>query len=223
MIFGKKTMIMTILMVAVASILAAAASDLPQTLAILPFENNSITNAATYDPLCKGLAAMLTTDLSGVASLRVIERDKITALLKEISMGQTGSVDQSTAVEIGRILGAQAIGFGTFTVFSKTVRIDMRIVNVETSELIMAKAVNGRTDDFMLLEKELAAGIAESFQTRISTSQKKTQSDIDAAVFFSRGLELLEQEKTKEAKILFDKAIHSDPGYKAQVEQLLKK
>ncbi len=51
-----------------------------KTLAILPFENNSVTDTAMYAPLAKGLSAMLITDLNtGGSTLKIIERGKIQA------------------------------------------------------------------------------------------------------------------------------------------------
>ncbi|RPJ13715.1 MAG: hypothetical protein EHM30_11240, partial [Desulfobacteraceae bacterium] len=59
----------------------------PKTMAVLPFENNSVTDPDRYAPLSKGLSAMLITDLKNSStSLQLIEREKIQALLKEIAM-----------------------------------------------------------------------------------------------------------------------------------------
>jgi TolB-like protein len=81
---------------------AASVNAAPNTLAILPFENNSITDREQYAPLSKGLSAMLTTDLSqSDTSLKLIERGKILSLLKEIALSQAGGVDESTVVMSG--------------------------------------------------------------------------------------------------------------------------
>ena len=59
------------------------------TMAILPFENNSVTDAEKYEPLSQGLAAMLITDLKKYgSSLKLIERLQIQALLKEIALAR---------------------------------------------------------------------------------------------------------------------------------------
>ena len=74
------------------------AKTAPKTLALLPFENNSVTDPQRFAPLTQGIPAMLTTDLKrGGGSLKLIERSKIQGLLKEIAFGQTGAVDESTA------------------------------------------------------------------------------------------------------------------------------
>jgi TolB-like protein len=126
----------------------------PKTLAILPFENNSVTDPELYHPLTKGLSAMLITDLSNnVSTLKLIERNKVQSLLKEIALSQSGSIDKSTAIRAGKILGAQAITFGSFMVLEEQVRIDARIVKVETSEVLMAESILGRSDNFIDLER----------------------------------------------------------------------
>ncbi|MBC8463437.1 MAG: hypothetical protein H8D61_00500 [Deltaproteobacteria bacterium] len=192
----------------------------PTTLAILPFENNSITEPDKYAPLSKGLAAMLITDLKKTGtSLILIERGKIQAIIKEIALGQTGSVDKSTAMKAGKILGAQSIAFGSFMVLGKNVRIDTRIVKVETSELIMSEGIDGSADNFITLERELAQKIADSLKVALKPSTGKSKSDINAAIYFSQGLDALDRGDTAEAKRLFDKCIKLDSAYKDQVAE----
>ena len=192
-----------------------------QTLAILPFENNSITEPEKYAPLSNGLAAMLITDLKKNDSvLAVIERNKIKAILKEIALGQTGGVDQSTAIEAGKILGAQSIGFGSFTIMGEMIRIDMRIIKVESSELVMAESITGETKDFMVLETGLAAKIAHSLKTELQEKPGKPKSSIDAALYFSEGIVALDKGNKQEAEMLFSKAIELDPHYDTQVREI---
>ena len=201
-------------------ILALAVEDI-QTLAILPFDNNSITDPEKYAPLSDGLAAMLITDLNKNDSvLTVIERNKIKSILKEIALGQMGGVDQSTAIEAGKILGAQSIGFGSFTIMGDMIRMDVRIIKVESSELIMAESVSGETMNFMALETELAIKIADALKTSLKKSHGKSKSSIDAALYFSKGIDAMDKGNKKEAQKLFNKAIELDPTYKLQVQAI---
>ena len=190
----------------------------PTTLAILPFENNSITDPERYAPLGKGLSAMLITDLKNAGtSLRLIERAKIQSLLKEVALSQSGSVDEATAIQAGKILGAQSIAFGSFMVLGNNVRIDTRIVKVETSELMMAESIVGGSDAFIGLERDLAKKIAASLQIVLKPATSSAKSSIDAALFFSQGIEALDKGDKVKAKQLFQKSIALDPGYKLQV------
>ena len=199
----------------------ALADPLPKTLAILPFENNSVTDPDRYAPLSKGLAAMLITDLDKVGSmLTLVERTKINALLKEIALSQTGSVDQATAVEVGKILGAQTIAFGSFMVLGRDVRIDVRIIKVETSELIISEAITGKSNRFMQLESKLVVKIADALRVAFKPQKTASKSDIQAALYFSKGLEALDRGDGKSAHSLFVKSIKLDPAFRSQVEGL---
>lgn len=200
---------------------AVIVDQVPKTMAVLPFENNSVTDPDRYSPLSKGLSAMLITDLKNSStSLQLIERDKIQALLKEIALGQSGSVDQSTAVRAGKILGAQSIVFGSFMVLGNQVRMDVRIIKVETSEVIMAESIVGDSGGLINLAMDLAGKIARSMKVGFKPPQVKSEGDINAALYFSKGLDALDKGDKKEARRLFSKAVELDPAYKAQVDNV---
>lgn len=200
---------------------AVVVDQIPKTMAVLPFENNSVTDPDRYAPLSKGLSAMLITDLKNSStSLQLIERDKIQALLKEIALSQSGSVDQSTAVRAGKILGAQSIVFGSFMVLGNQVRMDARIIKVETSEVVMAESIVGDSGGLMNLAMELAGKIARSMKVAFKPPQIKSEGDINAALNFSKGLEALDRGDKKEARRLFSKCIELDPAYKTQVDNV---
>lgn len=192
----------------------------PKTLAVLPFENNSVTDPAQYDPLSKGLAAMLITDLKREgAGLDIIERAKIQAILQEISLGQSGMVDPATAIKAGHLLGAQAIAFGSFTVLGSQVRMDTRIVKVETSEILLAEAITGQSADFLGLEQELAAMIAASLNARLE-GMRAREGSLAAAVLFSRGVEALDSGDRTRAEELFRECLARDKAYEEQITAL---
>ncbi|WP_462325228.1 CsgG/HfaB family protein [Desulfoplanes sp.] len=191
----------------------------PKTLAILPFENNSITSPQTYTPLSNGLAAMLAGDLQqNNNAVKIVERAKIAALLKEIALGQTGSIDTATAVKAGRMLGAQSIGIGAFTVLGNQVRMDCRIIKVETSEIVMAESITGSSNDFLGLEKKLAQNIAQSLDMGLAIA--KEQGNMEAALLFSRGAKALDAGDREKADILFERCLAIAPGYKQQIDGL---
>lgn len=192
----------------------------PQTLAIFPFENNSVTDPEKFAPLGKGLAAMLITDLGNAeTSLTLVERQKIEALLQEIALGQSGSVDQATAVQVGKILGAQTIAFGAFMVLGDNVRLDVRIVNVETGALLVAESVTGKSDNFMDLESRLAGKIANSLQITFQP-QTASGSTIDAALYFSQGVDAMDRGDQAAADRLFEQCVRVDPSYQQRVKGL---
>ena len=75
-----------------------------KTVAISYFDNTS--GLEEYNPLSKGLADMLITDLSNVKSIQIVEREKLESLLQEIDLGESKFMDPSTAQKLGKGLGA---------------------------------------------------------------------------------------------------------------------
>ena len=82
-----------------ATAVAAPAAD-KATVTVLYFDNDTGDASLTY--LGKGLADMMITDLSAVAALQVVERDKLEALLKELKLQGTKYFDPGTAQQIGK-------------------------------------------------------------------------------------------------------------------------
>jgi len=59
--------------------------------------------------------------------------EELQSLLEEMSLGQSGILDESSAQQVGKLLGAQALVFGSFIHnFDNKIRIDARMVEVET-------------------------------------------------------------------------------------------
>lgn len=152
----------TIAMVAAASAGAAtrraqAQAPLP-TVAVLPsFDNSSLLNHADYDALGKGIADVLITELSANPTIRVVERDRIQALIDEQNLGASGRVDKETAAKIGKILGAQHVIMGGFIIDRQgTMRLDARAVNVETSAIEHVETVTDKADNLLAILQSLA-------------------------------------------------------------------
>lgn len=194
-----------------------------ETLAILPFENNSLTEAERYHPLSKGFAAMLTTDMARkVRGLKIVERNRIDKLLKEMQLGMSGVVDDESAAQAGKVLGARHIAFGSFTILAEEVRLDVRIIRVESSALVAAESVSGRSGEILGLIAALAGKIAASFQAGLAVDARQEQDigRLDAALSFSRGVEALDNGLEVEAREWFAKCLASDASYRSQIERL---
>jgi len=73
---------------------------------------------------------MLITDLSKVATLQVVERIKMQALLDEMSLGTSGLVDPNTASKVGKLLRAHFISTGDLKL-GKVTKLDINPVLVD--------------------------------------------------------------------------------------------
>lgn len=153
---------LTSLLVAAALLpVSVAAQEAKPRIAVLEFQNNS---AFGYWGRNLGLAASdeLATQLVRSGAFTVVERQQVDAILQEQHFGLSGAVNASTAAEIGKILGVQAVLLGSITQFSidrKTAgvgalrvtyteaetKMDVRLVNTTTGAILAVAVGEGKT------------------------------------------------------------------------------
>jgi len=192
-----------------------------RTIAILDFNNNSIVDRERLEPLSKGLADILITEISAIDAFRVVERDKLREVVMELEFGQSELVDPSTAQKMGKLLGAQNLLFGGFVHSSgDNIRIDVRIVEVETGRTIKAVEQRGELDELFELVEELSADITEFFAVELTAADRKRQSErahaesFDATLTYSQAIDYEDlarqyeaQGKIDQAKAMYGKAL----------------
>jgi curli biogenesis system outer membrane secretion channel CsgG len=69
----------------------------------------------------------------------VVEREKLLSVLTELSLGAGDLADSETQLRIGRLAGAKRMVFGGYQVMGQTMRIDLRMVEVETGRILSAR------------------------------------------------------------------------------------
>lgn len=124
------------------------------TLAVIDFTNH--TRDPILDGYRLGFRDMLTTDLSKLSSIKVLERARLESLLWEQDLAKTEFIDPKTAVRLGRGLSAHAMLGGSYVISGDSIRVDVRLVSVETGEVMMADSVEGDKSDLFGLQKTLA-------------------------------------------------------------------
>jgi curli biogenesis system outer membrane secretion channel CsgG len=139
---------------------AAGARDRQPTVAVLYFDYSG--RDPELDPLRKGLAQMLISDLSAADAVRVVERERLEAVLAEQKLAASGKIDPKTAVRVGKLLGARFLVLGSYFDVMKSMRVDARLVDVETGQIVQSIGADGKADDFLGLEQKLAAGLRDA-------------------------------------------------------------
>ncbi len=126
-------------------------------LVILYFEN---AGNPELDMLKIGLAQMLITDLSSEPGIQVVERERLQAVLDEQKLQRSDVADASTAVKVGALLGAGRLILGSYFELVGVLRIDARVVEVETSLILTSTSVQGPRETVLVLERELAGKLS---------------------------------------------------------------
>ncbi|MBN2030784.1 hypothetical protein JW824_11125 [bacterium] len=196
------------------------------TLAVLDFENNSLLNPDEYQPLAKGLSEIMITELGQVQAIHVVERQKLKSVIDELKLSQSGLVSENGSIEVGKMLGAEYLVFGSYMVaFDKKIRIDARIVNVETGLTVKASQVTGKEEDLLSLISKLSKKILEDLDVRITKAEEdlfdeSRSFEMDSVVLFSKGLELEDQGLWEEAEKCYEKVIEIEPKFKQAIDRL---
>jgi curli biogenesis system outer membrane secretion channel CsgG len=159
------------LLAAPAPVLPIAAAELPTQIAqaqphrrlriaVLDFEYASTGQAWSWwggGAPSQGVSDLLTNKLVDGGAYTLIERSRVQAVLQEQNLALAGRIDASTAAQVGRILGADAVVIGSVTRYnlnqgsngvsvlgvgvgrrrdSASVELTARLVNTTTSEIL---------------------------------------------------------------------------------------
>lgn len=156
------------------------------TVAVMYFENQGNT---ALEPLKVGLTQMLITDLQTSGQFTVVERTRLQEILDELDLGHTGKVTPATAAKVGKLLGAQYLVLGSYFEVMGTLRMDARVVRVETGEIIGSHGVDDTPHLFLQMEKDIASAVQSTLvdadgmgvRSAVPTAPSKVQVERAAA------------------------------------------
>lgn len=91
----------------------------------------------------------LTTRLFMTRRFEVVERQLLNQVLREQDLGTSGIIDATSAAEIGRMLGVDAIVSGTITDLRHAIRINARVIATETAGIFGVSSVTIEKEDHL--------------------------------------------------------------------------
>jgi TolB-like protein len=106
-------------------------------IAVMEFK--SLNPGAKNTSLGSMIAEMFTTEVVNNNSFKIVEREQLNKVLGELRIGQSGVLDTTDAQKLGKILGAGAIIAGSVMKMGDSLRIDSRIIEVETGIIVSAE------------------------------------------------------------------------------------
>ncbi len=199
------------------------AQDTRPGIAVMPFQNGGSygQDKENFEALEKGLAGMLISELAQNPGARVVERENVQSLLNEQDLGKDGRVDAATAAKVGKLVGAKYMVLGSFVDLYGHFRVDARLVDVETSEIL--KVVRSdpkyekREEMFKLIQSLAERLMAETklppLSAEVSRAVKARNVPTEALTYYSRALLYQDRgDKTKAAEF-FSKAVDIFPDY----------
>jgi tetratricopeptide (TPR) repeat protein len=189
------------------------------SVAVMTFGN--ITREPNDDWIGSGIAETVTSDLKNVHGLSVISRARIYEALKHLSGAETGRIDDSVAVDVGRRLGATWVITGGYQRFGSALRITAQFLDASTGALVKTVKLDGKVDDIFTLQDRIVFELLQGLNLQIGSGevegieQTETRS-VEAYEAYSRGLmnlRIATRESVDRAIALFERATTLDPGY----------
>jgi TolB-like protein len=189
-------------------------------IAVLPFDNSGSygQDKENFDALQKGIAGMLISELAANPAARVVEREEIEKLLAEQSLGASGKVTPETAAKIGKLVGARYVIAGTFIDFYGDFRLDARIINVETSEIVKVESDRMQRDHLFDIIRTVAARLMKDanlppLPRQASDQRMNRQVPTEALTFYSKALLYQDRGQKDKAAEMYQRALAVFPEY----------
>jgi tetratricopeptide (TPR) repeat protein len=203
--------------------IAAEAND-PRTLAVLPMTFSGTDQ--TLAPLSRGMSDLLVNDLARSPELRLLERDRVQAMMDEIALSQSGRTDASTSVRAGKLVRASRVVQGGITqTGARNLTVSAAVVAVATSQQ-QGKDVQSTDvlDQVFAMEKNIALGLFDQLGVRLSAAdraaieQRPTRS-LQAFLAYSNGLVAEDEGRYGDAVRYFEQARSIDPGFSQALQK----
>ncbi len=182
----------------------------PRTISVLYFKNLRNMNELKW--LSKGIADMLITDLSSSTKIIVIEREQLDKVLNEQKLSMTGLTSQKDAVAVGKLLNAKYLVTGSFIGSNNALRVNIKIINIETGKIIGAR-VMGSVQNIFTLQNNIAKKIFTKMGLSVPKKFTKETKSVKAVKLYYKGLVNLDAGKVNTAMQQFNKAVAIDPLY----------
>lgn len=132
-----------------------------KSIAVLPFENLSPSPDDAY--FAEGIQEEILTRLAKITDLRVISR---TSTKRYRSKPDNLS-------EIARQLGVSNILEGSVQKVANQVRVNAQLINARTDSHLWAESYDRELTDVFSVEREIAKGIAESLQAKLTSREEQ--------------------------------------------------
>jgi TolB-like protein/Tfp pilus assembly protein PilF len=179
----------------------------PNGIAVLPFENLSGDPGNAY--FADGIHEEILTRLASIAGLKVISRT---------STQQYQSKPRNLR-EIARQLGVANILEGSVQKAADQVRVNVQLINAQTDSHLWAETYDRKLTDIFGLESEIAKGIAESLEAKLTGREEqalavKPTNNPEAYDAYLRGLSLdARSSPSSEAAGFYERAVQLDPNF----------
>jgi TolB-like protein len=168
----------------------------------------------------KALAETVETSLGGIKGLSVVERTAIDRTTKAMVLSQSGLIDEFSAPQVGRSVGADFLVFGSIAVQDKDVTVTWKVVSVATSAIAGSGTAAGKTYRILGISERTARGVLSALPlSGLSAGPAKTDTGavltIEQFAGFGSALDKADFGDLRGARTIADSIAKESPAFSA--------
>jgi TolB-like protein len=176
--------------------------------------------SAELQPLSRGLAELIITDLSRSSRLTVVERDRMQAIADEIRLSESDRVDQATAVRAGRLIQAGRLVSGSLIQSGNALVMNSRVVLVQDGTIGEPAQVENDLGQLFAMQKALVLRVFDQLGITLTPAERqlvdrRPTTNLNAFLAYSRGLQASDDGRFQDAARFFESARSLDPAFSA--------
>ena len=93
------------------------------------------------------LSAQVVAEIKKRNDYTLVERTRLVRVLEELRLGSSSLADEQARLRVGKLVGARLMVFGGYMLIGTTMRIDLRLVEVETGKVLKAVQKTALSND----------------------------------------------------------------------------
>jgi tetratricopeptide (TPR) repeat protein len=194
-------------------------ADKTLNILVYPF---TLRGSKKHSWISAGMTDTVISDLGQVKGINVFTEEDRKKAIREIELGMTGIIRDSDIAKVGRIMGANLIFTGAYSVHGERIRVTAKLVTVESSRVEKSiKLDDSLSNIFSLQDRIVTRLLAATKSLRLpgykSPEFNETEISSDdpglrAFEYYSRAIEIAES-NPRDSLTLVKKALSSNGNY----------
>jgi TolB-like protein len=186
-----------------------------QVVTILHFENTAGHPEEQWmsRAFADGLGSRLVSP-----QITLVEREDLESVLKEQKLGLSGISDESTALELGKILNATQLIRGSYLVLDGRIRVSVKVIDTTSGEILFAASRESTIREYFDLEASLAWALGDFYG--VTPNGMGLSASQEALQFYYKGLLSLDGKEYDLASKSFQEALILDPSFQGPRDSL---
>jgi TolB-like protein len=187
-----------------------------RTVGVLPFDQTGLDSSSA--DIGFGLADLLRVDLSKSRQLRIVDRLRLDAIMRELELAASGRADSATAPRVGRLVQARRVVYGALDARGNAMGVNVGVADASTRQARSALSAQMRLNDVLDMEKQIALRLFENLGVTLTPAERaaveeRPTKNIAAFIAYGRAARYETEFRFVDAVREYDAALKLDPSF----------